>query len=100
MEIADSSWDAVQQGMMLVADDTTSLNALSDLGLDVAERRVQPSRAEAIRTMRCSWVMRRQIILRLRWQCVSPMDILLPIRQKWPLIYLSITLILWMMKKS
>ena len=36
VEIADSSWDAVQQGMMLVADDTTSLNALSDLGLDVA----------------------------------------------------------------
>ena len=36
VEIADSSWDAVQQGMKLVADDTTSLNALSELGLDVA----------------------------------------------------------------
>ena len=36
VEIADSSWDAVQEGMKLVADDTTSLNALSEYGLDVA----------------------------------------------------------------
>ena len=36
VEIADSSWNAVQQGMRLVAEDTTSLNALSGLGLNVA----------------------------------------------------------------
>lgn len=36
VDIADSSWDAVQQGMRLVAEDTTSLNALSELGLNVA----------------------------------------------------------------
>lgn len=36
VEIADSSWDAVQTGMKLVADDTTALNALMEYGLDVA----------------------------------------------------------------
>lgn len=36
VEIADSTWNAVQQGMRLVAENTTSLNALSDLGLNVA----------------------------------------------------------------
>ena len=36
MDIADSSWNAVQQGMRLVAEDTTVLNELSALGLNVA----------------------------------------------------------------
>ncbi len=36
VDIADSSWNAVQQGMRLVAEDTTVLNELSALGLNVA----------------------------------------------------------------
>lgn len=36
VQIADSSWNAVQQGMRLVAENTKSLTALSDLGLNVA----------------------------------------------------------------
>ena len=36
VQIADSSWNAVQQGMRLVAENTKSLSALSDLGLNVA----------------------------------------------------------------
>ena len=36
VQIADSSWNAVQQGMRLVAENTKSLNVLSDLGLNVA----------------------------------------------------------------
>ena len=34
VQIADSSWNAVQQGMRLVAENTKSLTALSDLGLN------------------------------------------------------------------
>lgn len=36
VQIADSSWNAVQQGMRLVAENTKSLSVLSDLGLNVA----------------------------------------------------------------
>ena len=36
VEIANSSWDAVHQGMRLVAENTSSLKVLSDLGLNVA----------------------------------------------------------------
>lgn len=42
VDIADSSWNAVQQGMKLVADDTAALNALMDYGLDVAGKTGTP----------------------------------------------------------
>lgn len=38
VEAADSSWNAVQEGMRLVAEDTSSLKGLSDLGLQVAAK--------------------------------------------------------------
>ena len=38
VDISDSSWNAVDTGMRMVADDTGSLKALGDLGLHVAAK--------------------------------------------------------------
>lgn len=47
VDIADSSWNAVQQGMKLVADDTAALNALMDYGLDVAGKTGTPQQSRS-----------------------------------------------------
>ena len=36
VEVADSTWNAVQSGMRMVAENTSSLSKLSELGLNVA----------------------------------------------------------------
>lgn len=47
VDISDSSWNAVDTGMRMVADDTGSLKALGDLGLHVAAKTGTPQQSKS-----------------------------------------------------
>lgn len=99
VQIADSSWNAVQQGMRLVAENTKSLNVLSDLGLNVAGQDRYGARARAIRTMRCLWALRPMRVRRLPSPSVSPTDIHPPTARRWARTCSNTTLILRMRRR-